>query len=56
MNHLSFLLWMLLFPVVVALEAFVYERLLGRVYSPESRGVGAVVHLCIYAWVGWLLY
>lgn len=56
MNHLLFLLWMLLFPLSVALEAFVYERLLGRVYSPEVRGVAAVTHLCIYGWVGWLLY
>ncbi len=56
MARLVFMLWVLLWPLVVALEAAVYERLLGRVYPVAARSFSALVSIVVWVYVGWLLY
>ncbi len=56
MQNLMFTLWMLLFPVSVAVNAYVYEVKLHRSYETPSRVLSGFLDVVTWIAVGYLLY
>lgn len=56
MRNLVFTLWMLLFPVSVALNSYVYEVKLRRRYTDTHKALSALLHVSVWVSVGGLLY
>lgn len=57
MENLSFVIWMLLFPLVVCLEKFLYKKI--NIKQPEdsegAKVIGCVIEIFIWIYVGSLL-
>jgi hypothetical protein len=56
MPNLMFTLWMLLFPVTAAANAYVYEVKLRRSYETPSRVLSGFLDVVTWLAVGYLLY
>jgi hypothetical protein len=56
MANLTFMLWMLLFPVTVALNSYVYEIKLRRGYETPRRVLSGFLDVVTWLAVGYLLY
>ena len=56
MRNLTFMLWMLLFPVAAVACNYVAEVKLHRRYTDRQRGLSALADLLTWLAVGYLLY
>jgi len=55
-ENISFVLWMVLWPIAGTFEAFVHRYLLKEESSDGIRGAASFIFLSIWIFVGTLLY
>ncbi len=56
MDNLSFVIWLVLWPVFVATQRYIRVVLLGEVYSIEVIMISDLVYFTAYLWIAYLLY
>lgn len=59
MKNLTFVLWVVLFPVSVQLAdylVYLTRGSLARTWSESTNLTAAILILAVWIWIGWLLY
>lgn len=56
MNHLDFVLWMLLYPIVISTCCYIDSKYSNREYRKETQAFVGLFQLIVWLYVGWVLY
>jgi hypothetical protein len=56
MKNLVFVIWMLGFPLVLSIDAYVDLYLLQSTYTLTVSGIASAIRICIWFYIGYILF